>query len=437
MLNTCLADTARSARFAQILVLPNTLPTPVFGELIVDQNKYAVSYEDSSRKIPVWARLKLSPHNRVDMYGIPCTSYMVLLRASPYEPREEFDNLAIRYERAGLAIAAIHDVHRISEQNGANGKGRITRTIMPNQALYYSCTDPLVGYQENLGAFRQTVVRQLLRDESHETLQDFKHIVQHIKIGHTSEYQYMLPANLPSAFLDRIQEVKLDVTFGRMERHAVFKIKRHEPNVLPFRPRIINDPEETGIISVYKHFALHPEQSYLEQVVGNGTAQLVHFDSPSTTCAEKCVLLNDNANYGKETQQRWSLDRIVSAGYFESPNGYVILVGPLLNEILQPEQFLMKVTNTENIKRSLKLPNEMDVGTCTPFVYALTGKEAVDRIVLLDLPEQLMEQLSDYSIGGQGPSAHRASIQMMPITAKQVLTSQFGSKVVSIPHPLY
>jgi hypothetical protein len=112
----------KSERFAQILAPSNTVPETIFGELILRQDSYAVSYEDSSRKIPEWARLRLSPHDSTDMYGTPCASYMVRLKEKEKGPRAELDHLADRYEKSDLIIGAVHDVHHISEQGQSNNK---------------------------------------------------------------------------------------------------------------------------------------------------------------------------------------------------------------------------------------------------------------------------------------------------------------------------
>lgn len=437
-------NSVKQERFAQILVPLNFNPAPVFGELVLGQNKYAVSYEDSNRKIPEWARLKLSPHNSMDMYGTPCTSYMVILKASARGPQEELDNLAKQHEKDGLMIEAVHDVYRVSEQSSMNGKGRIIRTITPNQTIHYSCNDPIVDLQTYQNAFRQTVMGQLLRTESngttgHNTLYNFKHIVQLVRVEKNSAYRYTLPADLPNEFLDRIREVGLDIQFGAAKKRVVFKISSHEPRVLPFRPRSIKDPLDTGINSVYKRFAIHAEQGYLEQSLQTGAAQLIHFNQPSTTCEEKIKLLNGNRDGSKGVAQTWSLDRVVAAHYFDSPGGYILLVGPRLGDLaklIKPEQFLMNVTD-RSVENSTLLPNGMEKGTCTPFVYASIGKKETDLMVILEPPRQFMDLPADYSIGGHGPSAHRASIQMTPQTAKQILTSEFGEKVRSMQHPLY
>jgi hypothetical protein len=136
-------------------------------------------------------------------------------------------------------------------------------------------------------------------------------------------------------------------------------------------------------------------------------------------------------------KRKWSLDNIISAHYFDGPNGYIVLVGPRLEDVPLPERMLVDITGFKEIKKSDKLPKEMEHGTCTPFVYASTGEEAIDRIVLLELPVQFMMQRADYSIGGRGPSAHRASIQMDQYTATTILMSEFRGKVVVIPHPYY
>jgi hypothetical protein len=396
---------------------------------------YAVSYEDSNRKIPEWARLRLSPHKSTDMYGTPCTSYMVRLREQENEPQSELDHLLRQYETNDLIIEAVHSVRHFSEQNDANGKGRIIRAIKPNQILYYSCADSEMGFPEHLGLFRQAIMKQLLRDGSHEILHDFKHIVQAIRGEKRPEYQYTLPADLPAEFIEGIRSVELEhIRYGNKEKHFTLTLCKHEPRVLPFRPRKLNDPQETGINSAYKHFALHPEQRYLGQYLQEGIAQLIHFDQPSTSCAEKYSLLRLGRDNGNVTE-RWPLDRIISAHYFDGPNGYVVLVGPRLDDVVQPERLLAQVTGREDIKKSGMLPREMEHGTCTPFVYTSTGREAIDRIVLLELPEWLMVQQADYSIGGRGPSAHRASIQMTPYVAKEILISEFCPKVMRVPHP--
>ncbi|HII10254.1 MAG: hypothetical protein ABSE71_02635 [Candidatus Micrarchaeaceae archaeon] len=423
--------------FAQILVYPNLVPAPLFGKPITGQNMYAVSYEDSGRKIPEWARLRLSPRMSTDMHGTQCTLYMVRLGEQENEPQLELERLIRQHETSNLMIEAVHNVYQVSDQNSANGKGRIVRTIRPNQVLYYSCIEQGTELSEHVTLFRQTVVEQLLRSGGDDILQDFKYIVQQVKRKGRQEYQFALPADLPAAFLDRIQRVELRGTaFGDNGRHFVENPIERERRILPFRPRTVKDPKETGMASAYRHFELHPDQWYLGPYLRGGNAQLVHFCQPSTTCTEKRDLLNSiesNINGGR----RWTLDNIVSAHYFDGPKGYIVLVGPRLEDVLFPEQMLTEITGLDGIKKSDKLPKEMEHGTCTPFVYAPTGREAIDRIVLLQLPQQFMMEWADYSIGGRGPSAHRASIQMNPYTANTILMSEFRRKVVVVSHPYY
>ena len=435
------AEPVNNARYAQILTPPSIVPEPVFGTLISGQDRYAISYEDSHRKIPEWGRLKLSPHSSTDMYGTPCMSHMVTLKGGEEEPRSELNRLMREYEGDGLIFRAVHSVSQISEYNSTNGKGRVERTIVPDQILYYSLSDDRhINLRNHRDLFRKTVIERLLGNGGHESLHNFKHIVDIVQVARRDnkqlEYRYTLPADLPPAFLERIRTVGLgDFKYGTKQVSVVLNLCRREPRVLPFRPRTINDPEETGIISAYKLFSLHPEHGYLKPCLKDGGALLMHFDQPSTTCAEKYNILNPDLDPDGRRIEGWSLDRIVSANYFDGPNGYVILVGPRLEHVVEPERLLAKATGLEDIKKSGVLPRGMEHGTCTPFVYASTGKEFVDRIVLLELPEQLMAQQADYSIGGRGPSAHRASIQMTPNIAKEILVSEFCQKVVCVKHP--
>ncbi len=423
--------------FAQILVCSDLVPEPLFGKLITGRNMYAVSYEDSKRKIPEWARLRLSPRAGTDMHGTPCTLYMVGLGEEENEPQPELERLIRKHETDNLMIEAVHSVHHVSDQNSADGKGRIVRTIRPNQVLYYSCIEPGTELSERVNHFRRTIVEQLLRGGGDPILQDFKYIVQPVKRNGKPEYQFALPADLPAAFLERIRKVELEhVTFGDMDRH--FVLVEREPRILPFRPRTINDPKgDTGIISAYRRFELHPEQEYLKRYLEMFAAELIHFGQPSTTCAEKRDLLNSMRKSVNEAEVEWTLDNIVSAHYFDGPNGYVVLVGPRLGDVLLPEKMLAEITGYDGIKKSDKLPAEMEHGPCTPFVYASTGNKSIHRIVLLETPVQFMMQRADYSIGGCGPSAHLASIQMTPHMATTILMSKFGQKVMVVPHPYY
>jgi hypothetical protein len=437
MLIKKMAQAAQQERFAQILV-PQTsiyMPQINFGRLIIGQDTYAVSYEDSGRKIPEWAKLRLDPHRSTDMYGTPCTSYMVNIISGESEPRLELDKLIRLYGEDELSFSAVHDVCHISQQNSANGKGRIIRAIKPNQVLYYSCNDLGMGISENLAVFHKALVSQLLRGRGgHESLHNFKHIVQVTRNGKRSEYRYELPADLPSEFLDKVHTIHVEnAMYGKREIRATFTLHKHEPRIMPFRPRSLNDPKETGILSTYRHFAIHPEQEYLQRYLQSGKARLIHFDQPTTTCTEKCNMLN--SEYASGATERLSLDRIVATYYFDSPNGYVVLVGPRLDDVIRSEHILAQIAGTEEIKRSDTLPKGMEHGTCTPFAYGSVTKDSIFKIVLLRLPEQLMNQNADYSIGGYGSSAHRASIQMTPCCAEEIIVSEFGKKVSIAQHP--
>ncbi len=311
--------------------------------------------------------------------------------------------------------------------------------IKPNQVLHYSCNDSSVGFQKLRDLFRHTVMEQLTANGSHESLHDFKHIVQVTKRDNRTEYRYELPADLPVGFIDGIRSVKLKHTifglrFKEVELTSTLTISKHEPCVLPFRPRTSKDLPETGIISAYRHFELHPEQDYLRTYLQKGIAQLTHFEQSSNSSIEKFRVLNSEKASGGTN--RWSLDNVISAHYFDGPNGYIVLVGPRLRDVIRPEELIAYVTYTDrdHIKKSKLLPKEMSYGTCTPFAYRTTGRDMISNIVLLQLPERLMIQQADYSIGGHGPSAHRASIQMTPNTAKEILRSEFCEKLVFALH---
>lgn len=414
---------SKQERFVQISVPSEVEPKVTFGKIILDQNKYAVSYEDSGHKIPYWAYLRLSPHTALNMHGKQEISYMVSTsNVSEKSTEQELQHLSETYESEALAIEAVHDVASIQKGNGH--KNRVIRTIKPNQVLYYASPDST--FQENMNLFRDSLLEKMLRNGDSEALSDFKHIVTYSRLGNRQAYQYMLPADLPNEFIDPIRSITINVRFGNVKKDTTFQIIRHEPSVLPFRPRTSSDPIETGITSAYKHFVLHPGQKYLEKLLSAGLANLVNFEDPSTTCAEKLKLLTYDKN------DSWSLANIISAYYFDGPDGYVVLVGPHLSHIKKVEQFIADIIGKE-VKKSEVLPSEMERGTCTPFVRSTTMEKEIDRIILLEASGHMMK-LADYSIGGHGPSAHRASIQMTPNTAKELLIEEFGNKVILLPY---
>jgi len=422
-------------RFAQVLTKLEVVPEPIFGRVILEENLYAVSFEDTKCKIPSWAHLKLAPHRSTDMHGSPRTSYMVALQEADEEPRKQLDRLIRQYGNDDLIVAAVHAVKNVpSTPKNENINGQIVRTIKPSQNLYYRANDLLIALPQHQDIFLQAVRAQLSNTGSHESLDDFNHTVSVVKTGNRSEYQYSLPADIPEAFIKQIQTVGIESERHGNRIQVTFKVSKHEPHVLPFRPRVSDDPKgDTGVASVYEHFILHPEQNYLNRYLSARDAELVHFDIPSTTCAEKCDLLNSGARIG--TDKNWSLDNIVAAYYFSGPEGYIVLAGPRMSEVKAPEVLLEQITDRYDIKKSKVLPDSMEYGTCTPFVNSNLDKEGIDRIVLLGLPDRLMDQPADYSIGGRGPSAHRASIQMTPRIAENILRKEFGPKVTSIAHP--
>ncbi len=115
-------------QFAQVLVPPNIIPKLSIGELILEPNMYAVSYEDSSRKIPEWASIRLSPRESTDMHGTARTLYTVALKERSDDTQSKLNNLIRDHEEDNcLSFEAVHNVSHFSEQNSANGKGRIIR----------------------------------------------------------------------------------------------------------------------------------------------------------------------------------------------------------------------------------------------------------------------------------------------------------------------
>ena len=432
----------RTERIAHILSKVKDVPRVDFGNVITMENTYAVSYIDGGGSIPEEARLKLSPHKTIGMHGDQRISYMVTLPESERDLKSELELLAQTRETHLLMIGAVHEVKNTDGQNG-NGKSRIIRTIKPVQNLYYTCDSGFGVSQQNLAGFREAVIAQLSADGSHCSLHDFKHIIKLVKRGGQTQFQYSLPAELPPVFINRIENVNTSVRFGSVVAQTNFKLDAREPRVLPFRPRKAGDPKDIGIRSEYRPFVLNEQLGYLRKSIEGENCKLVHWAEPSTTCMEKYELLRKDPSFDRE----WSLDRIFSAHYFDGPAGYIVLVGPRLSEIDDEEGFVAKATNIrrEFIRKSPILPVEMQHGTCTPFVYESTARYALNRIILLDLPESLMARKADYSIGGHGPSAHRASIQMAPKVAKDIIIQEIGAKMItggvpgvtSMPHPLY
>jgi hypothetical protein len=429
-------------RFAQILACTREVPKLEGGRIITEPNSYAVSYEDGNNKIPEWARLKLSPHNTFDMHGRPRTSYIAVLEINHEEGLDDHLKRLIREkDGGGISINAIHEVRNVN-MSQTNGKGRIIRTIEPSQNLYYHCKELPCTAQANLGAFRTAVVEKILQNGAHDMLRDFKHVVSVVKRIRNPEFQYRLPAALPEEYINRIREVNLCVSFGNRHVNVSFVLEYIESNVLPFRPRTNGDPKETGIDSVYRPFELDSrEMAYMNGYFSRGDAKLMHWNLPSTTCEEKNALLKKEIG-----GEMWSLDRIISTHYFEGPTGLIVLVGPRLSEIDDPISIISNTTGIEKgrIRESVILPTEMEHGTCTPFAYMSTIKHAVDAIVLLRTPDGLMNAVADYSIGGRGPSAHRASLHMTPRMAELLITQEFGhvlervrGRIITTTHPLF
>jgi hypothetical protein len=423
-------------RFAQVLVPPGTeVPKTSFGEAVLGEHTYAVSYEDSARKIPEPMRLKLSPRISTDMYGTPRASFMIHLPSFSGTPSEELDQITERHEKSDLIIKG---VHHVMTQEGTVSRS-VTRTIHGRQVFYFQRNDAFSASTEQVEPFRREVLQgltTLFNGKLPESLHDFKHIVQLVKRGKKVHFRYELPADLSEKVMQTLGAIELQYEAGppekRKEYTASFIIDEHQPCVYPFRPRTHKDPKETGIISVYKRFALHPEQGYLKQYMNPNGARLTHLAHASTTCKEK------RDSLFTEGQGDWSIDSVISAHYYRGSAGYVVLVGPRLESIEDEKKFVAVAAKRDDLQHGPEaLPLEMERGTCTPFMRRRTAVDSIDRIIMLQLPDQVMHRLADYSIGGHGPSAHRASLHITPNDAQGILVREFGPDKVmtSLRHP--
>jgi hypothetical protein len=318
------------------------------------------------------------------------------------------------YAVAAQVDAELKAVHTVTWQK--DGAERIVRTIKPNYEFSFISENHL-SVDLYHDALRERLIATARKYEI-ESLVNFKHILSAQIAPGTQRrgFRYELPGDIPVALINELQKITIAVPEKHQRREKAEELTftlAVEPHItLPFRSTQRKDP--VGILSEFVPFTLHYEQEYLQ---GHSVK---NFSVASTTCEEKLSLLDG-----------WSIDSIISAQYFTLGEKFVAVIGPRMKDV-QREKLLSDIGLPGAVYS--RTPDGMERGTCTPFIRRSVACE-IEKIVLLDLPEQMMAKPADYSLGGYGPSAHRASVHISPAETKTTLQHLFGNKIMSYKHP--
>jgi len=170
---------------------------------------------------------------------------------------------------------------------------------------------------------------------------------------------------------------------------------------------------------------IHQQQNYVLELAGD-QAKLVEHSLATSTCKEKLELLLQT-----HPQTHWELSDMIKALYFKANGTYVGIITPE-SGITIPSKQIIQETLKISIKKAKRYrlngtPTGMESGTCTPFPYQhLVGTEISDLIILAHPKPQ---NLTDISVGGTEPEAHKLSMHIPYELITQILTQKFGSKV--------
>jgi len=170
----------------------------------------------------------------------------------------------------------------------------------------------------------------------------------------------------------------------------------------------------------------------------SGPVGIYEHSRATKTCKEKIDLLS------KETLLSWSLPQAIRAVYFKDGKFLNVFVTPeygrTITTVICAGKSLgtAKSEATEQEKKDKKatpvlLPEYMEQGTCTPFVYdwdVATAAGRVQKFFIHHAPD-LETTLADFSIGGKGPEAQRRSL-WMPYGAMVALMKQAFSDMVRV-----
>lgn len=167
-----------------------------------------------------------------------------------------------------------------------------------------------------------------------------------------------------------------------------------------------------GYITLSLGEVLQPEQGYvLEAASGLGIdITAVLHEAPTHTCIDKAELLG------------WPSHRVVKTIYVCVGEEMIGLVLPELDTRVDIRRTLRDLLHYSGNKAkrygSSCLPDEMENGTCTPFVpeRILAGEATQDgktlRCILTHTIPDIVDEVVDISVGGLGDKAHRMSLQL-------------------------
>lgn len=168
----------------------------------------------------------------------------------------------------------------------------------------------------------------------------------------------------------------------------------------------------------------------LSEKLGIPTKAVRH-DIATDTCYEKLDILGDG----------WTIDRIIKAIFLGTNGGLYGLVFPELGTRENPKR-IKKVDLGRALGLGKKqmngfhnsvLPENMDYGTCSPFVLENAFEENGYTIPLKKIfiyePLKTDKRVIDISIGGYGDDAHKTSLQLPADGMCKILTEQFGENI--------
>lgn len=179
-------------------------------------------------------------------------------------------------------------------------------------------------------------------------------------------------------------------------------------------------------------------QEYLLDYLRTATGDIgIYEHSVATkTCAQKIDLLS------RETLLPWTLQQAIRAVYFKDGKFLNIFVTPEYGKTIPTvicagkSLGTAKSEATKEEKEDQKatpvlLPEYMEQGTCTPFIYDWDISPAAGSVqkIFLHRASDLETKLADFSIGGKGPEAQKRSLWMPYGDMVQLMKQTFGELV--------
>ena len=175
---------------------------------------------------------------------------------------------------------------------------------------------------------------------------------------------------------------------------------------------------------------LPPEQHYVletAQKLGIET-KLVYLPKATDTCYQKANLLQQ-----MYPDEGWIPERVIKAMYFQRCDHIIYVVTPELGKKIPLEEILPRALGigtreAREYRLAKPIPDGMELGTCTPFPLETSVGHNIHELIIYDyLP--IDATLTDISIGGYGPEAHKVSMHLLYSGIYTILKHCFADRV--------